>query len=225
MKIAIDGPAASGKSTVARELSLRLKVPYLETGLAYRAVGYLLLAEEGRVPVHLEWDRLKLLLPRIQIEPSIGKTFIYIGSMEVSSFLETEEVGKVASLVGTMREFREHINRIFRRLISGKQCVVEGRDAGTNIVPEADLKVFITASPEERARRRYTQLRKSGKRVSYEKVLKDILERDRRDSMRKDYPLKIPKDAVVIDTTNKTLEEIIEELMTLIRERGYENRS
>lgn len=217
MKIAIDGPAASGKSTVAREVSLKLGIPYLESGLAYRAFGYLILKAKGRVDKVL-WEDLKPLLGSVEIVPKVGTTEVLVEGVRVEGLIHTEDIGRLASLVGSVPEFREEINRYFRRVIGGSQVVVEGRDAGTHIIPEADLKVFLTASPEERARRRMIQLKERGIDADYEEVLKEIIERDRRDMGRERYPFRPAPDAVIIDTTGKGVEEVIEEVIRLAKE-------
>jgi len=215
MRIAVDGPAGSGKSTVAKELSKRLNIPYLETGLAYRAAGYLALKRLGSLD-RLTWEDLKPLLDEIEIIPSIGKTEVKVEGRSLEEKLRSEEVGKAASVIGTIPEFREYINEVFRKVIGEGQAVVEGRDAGTNIIPNADLKIFITASPEERAKRRYLQLKELGVEVSYEEILRKIQERDSRDKEREKYPFKAAPDAVVVDTTGKDVDEVIAEVMDLV---------
>ncbi|EDP76371.1 (d)CMP kinase [Hydrogenivirga sp. 128-5-R1-1] len=215
MKIAIDGPAGSGKSTIARKLSVRLGIPYLETGLAYRAAGFLVLKHLGAVS-ELSWKEIEPLLHRLEIEPRVGKTVVRVDGEELGEELKGEDVGRVASLVGTVGRFREFINEYFRSLLKGRQAVVEGRDAGTNIIPDAELKLFITASPEERAERRFRQLKRAGVEVSYEEILRGIVERDERDSQRKDYPFKPAPDAVIVDTTGKSVDEVIREIISMV---------
>ncbi|WP_457600284.1 (d)CMP kinase [Hydrogenivirga sp.] len=221
MRIAIDGPAGSGKSTVARELSIKLSLPYLETGLAYRAAGYLLFERYGRLE-SVSWDMLEPLLGRLEIEPKVGGTEVRADGRRLNEELRDEEVGRLASLVGTLGEFREYINSLFREIIGSGQAVVEGRDAGTNIIPDADLKLFITATPEERARRRYEQLRRLGREADYETILEKILERDNRDINRKDYPFKPAPDAIVVDTTGKDIEEVLREVLSIVESKRDE---
>ncbi len=213
MKIAIDGPSASGKSSVAKKISEILNYPYLETGLVYRAFAFLSIKKKIK-PENFE----KLFKENIKVIPEIGKTVVKIDKESVDeNFLKTEEVGKRASELGAIPEFRERINEFFRKIIGNRQIVVEGRDAGTHIIPNADLKFFITASAEERARRRYLQLKELGFNVSYEEVLKQIIERDKRDRERPKYPFKPAEDAIIIDTTNKSLEEVIDEILSFIK--------
>ena len=217
MKITVDGPAGSGKSYIAKGISLRLGIPYLETGLAYRAVGYLLLKQEGRLE-EISWEKIKPLLSRIEMLPTVGETKVSVDGEEVKGdLLRGEEVGRAASVVGTVPQFREYINDLFRRLIGSGQAVIEGRDAGTHIFPEAELKLFITASPEERARRRWKQLREKGIDADLEEILERILERDRRDEERERYPFRPAEDAIVIDTTDMGPEESLEKALSIVR--------
>jgi len=216
MKIAIDGPSASGKSTLAKIISEKLNIPYLETGLVYRTFAYLSV-KFGVPPQDLE----NLFNIPLEVIPKVGKTEVYVeGKLIAEEELKSEEVGKRASELGSIPEFRERINKLFREIIGEKQMVVEGRDAGTHIIPEAPVKVFVTASPEERARRRYKQLRELGHEVTFEEVLKKIVERDKRDMERPKYPFKPAKDAVIIDTTGKSIDQVVEEVLKVIHERS-----
>ncbi len=215
MIITIDGPAASGKSTVAKRLAQRLKVPYLETGIIYRAVGYLLSTRGVQNP---DEKQALELLDELEIEPSPEGTKVLWKGKKLGSELYTEEVGRLASRVATLPRFREKVNETFRELLKGKSAVVEGRDAGTYIFPDAPLKFFITASPQERAKRRYRQLVNQGKDADYEEILKAIMERDERDRNRPKYPFRPAPDAVVIDTTHKEAKEVLEEVLERLNE-------
>jgi len=216
MKIAIDGPSASGKSTLAKIISEKLNIPYLETGLVYRTFAYLSV-KFSVSPENFE----KLFNIPLEVIPKVGKTEVYVeGKLIAEEELKSEEVGKRASELGSIPEFRERINKLFREIIGEKQMVVEGRDAGTHIIPEAPVKVFVTASPEERARRRYKQLRELGYEVTFEEVLKKIVERDKRDMERPKYPFKPAKDAVIIDTTGKSIDQVVVEVLKVIHERS-----
>ncbi len=224
MKITIDGPAGSGKSSVARAVSLKFKIPYLETGLAYRAVGYLVIKKFGKVE-SISWEQIKTLLPLLKIVPEVGRTRIFVEGREIEKELKSEDVGNMASVIGTIAEFREYINEVFRKLLKNSSGVIEGRDAGTNIFPDADIKIFITASPEERAKRRYKQLRSIGIDVSYEEILKKIKERDERDMKREKYPFRPAPDAIVIDTTNLSEEEVIKKVMDIVNKVWKESQT
>ncbi|GAB6064995.1 (d)CMP kinase [Aquifex pyrophilus] len=214
MKIAIDGPSASGKSTIAKYISEKLGIPYLETGLVYRTLAYISV-KENIPPENFE----EVFKKSFEVIPEIGKTIVKIKGEELKeNLLKTEEVGKRASELGAIPEFRERINKLFREIIDEKQMVVEGRDAGTHIIPEADVKIFITASPEERAKRRYEQLREMGIDISYEEVLQKILERDKRDMERPKYPFRPAEDAIIVDTTGMNIEEVFKKVMKIIYE-------
>ncbi len=214
MKIAIDGPSASGKSTVAKYISEKLSIPYLETGLVYRALAFISL-NENISPKNFE----EIFNKDFEIISEVGRTVIKLYGKELDeNMLKTEEVGKRASELGAIPEFRERINKLFREIIDEKQMVVEGRDAGTHIIPEADVKIFITASPEERAKRRYEQLKKIGINTSYGEILRKILERDKRDMERPKYPFRPAEDAIIIDTTGMSIEEVFNKVMKIIYE-------
>ncbi len=150
--------------------------------------------------------------------PEVGKTSVYYEKEEISELLSSEEVGRTASIIASYPSLRERINEFFRDLMKGKQFVAEGRDAGSFIFPDADIKFFITASVEERAMRRYQQLKAQGIETTYEEILKALIERDERDKNRPVYPFLPPKDAIVIDTTSLSVEEVVERVLSKIRE-------
>ena len=162
MKIAIDGPSASGKSTIAKLLSQRLGIPYLETGLLYRLFGYIAY-KRGTTELPLD----ELFREDFKVVLDVGKTEVYWRGKRLSEEVTGEEVGRYASLLGEVPAFRERMIKFFRELVGSSQVVGEGRDVGTHIFPQADYKFFINASPEERARRRYLELKEKGMDVSY----------------------------------------------------------
>lgn len=217
MKITIDGPAGSGKSFIARGVSKELGIPYLETGLAYRAVAYALLREKKEIR-SVSWEDIKPVVEELFLTPRIGSTEVFLRGESVKrEELASEEVGKVASLVGTISPFRERINVTFRSIVGDGQAVIEGRDAGTRIFPDAEVKLFITASPLERARRRWAQLKGSGSEESLSSILKKIKDRDERDTKREDSPLVPAYDAFVIDTTDLSPEESLRIALEIIK--------
>ncbi|MCS7195682.1 MAG: (d)CMP kinase [Aquificaceae bacterium] len=214
MKVTIDGPAGSGKSTVAKEVSRRLGFPYLNTGLLYRAFAYMCMSEGLKGE-----EVLKVFEKPIKVRLDIATTEVFYGGEEIGQKLGSEEVGSIASQIATLPAFRERINQFFRALVGEVQAVIEGRDAGTHIFPDAELKIFLTASAEERARRRWEQLRLEGIEVDYQEILRAILERDERDKNRPIYPFKPAEDAVLIDTTQMGIGEVVEKVLELIKER------
>ncbi|SHK19265.1 (d)CMP kinase [Thermocrinis minervae] len=212
MKIAVDGPAASGKSSVARELSKILNLPYLETGKVYRLFAYIASQNKVKYPLSLFNEDFDVVF-------DIGITRVFYRGKELSEELYTEEVSTEASKLASLPELREKMIEFFRALVGQRQVVAEGRDVGTHIFPNADIKFFITADPRERARRRYKDLVSKGIKVTYEEVLKSIVERDKRDSERPLYPFRPAEDAIIVDTTNKTLEEVVKEILSYILQK------
>ena len=203
MKIAIDGPAGSGKSTIARLVAGRLGFNYIDTGAMYRA---------------LAWKAIHLCIPFTDIE-ALGRMLdetcfsFFNGKMcldrkVLSSEIRSPELSRLASDISKLKIIRDYLTAEQRNLSNESSVVMEGRDIGTVVLPEAEFKFFLTASPEERARRRVLQLTEMGKSCNYDDVLRDILFRDRNDSTRELAPLKPADDAIIIDTTDMTIDEI-----------------
>ena len=215
MIIAIDGPAGSGKSTVAKLVAKKLGFFYLDTGAMYRAVAYKMKKEnlsEKELIKKLDNIDLKLL------DTDEGIKVILDGE-DITEKIRTEEIGKLASKIAKIPKIREKLVQLQRKIaLEAKNAVLEGRDIGTVVFPDAELKIFMTASPEERAKRRYLQLKQKGENPSYEDILKSVLERDKADMERKVAPLKPAKDAIVIDTTNKTIEEVVDIIVAKAKE-------
>lgn len=211
--IAIDGPAGAGKSTVARAVAVRLGFFLLDTGAIYRALA--LGATRAGVPLS-DGPGTGELAARLQIrfDPS-GRVFL--GDEDISQAIRTPEVSHGASMVSAHPEVRAALLDLQRRLASQGGCVVEGRDIGTVVLPWAPLKIFLTASPEERARRRYEELRAKGAGVDYAQTLAELKERDHRDSTRASAPLRQAEDAVPVDTSGMTLPAVIDLISALAR--------
>jgi cytidylate kinase len=218
MKIAIDGPAGSGKSTIAKILSKELNLPYLDTGKVYRAFAYI--AKEEGIDMTNTKQVLSLFDKAPVVHISVAKTEVSIGGKCLDVELKGEDTGRYASMMGSIPEFRERMVKFFRKLVGDAQVVAEGRDVGTHIFPDAPIKLFITASLEERARRRFLEL--SG--VSFQEVLKALAERDKRDMERPIYPFKPAEDAIIVDTTGKSIEQAVEEVLRIIKGRAIKSR-
>jgi cytidylate kinase len=218
MKIAIDGPAGSGKSTIAKILSKELNLPYLDTGKVYRAFAYI--AKEEGIDMTNTKQVLSLFDKAPVVHISVAKTEVSIGGKCLDVELKGEDTGRYASMMGSIPEFRERMVKFFRKLVGDAQVVAEGRDVGTHIFPDAPIKLFITASLEERARRRFLEL--SG--VSFQEVLKALAERDKRDMERPIYPFKPAEDAIIVDTTGKSIEQAVEEVLRIIKGRAIKLR-
>jgi len=220
MIIAIDGPSGAGKSTLGKMLAKKLNLLYLDTGAMYRAVA--LAVTRARVP-YRDIDRIADIAENAEIdlvgEPDAMK--VMLDGEDVSVDIRTLEAAQAASVVSTISEVRrimvEHQRQIGRSAPKG--CVLEGRDIGSVVFPNADIKFFLTAKPEARARRRHTEDQSKGRISTYEQTLAEINERDERDVSREDSPLTISDDAVVIDTSELDLTEVFEQMTSAIRER------
>ncbi|KUK14004.1 MAG: (d)CMP kinase [Synergistetes bacterium] len=214
MIVAIDGPAGSGKTTIAKLVAKRLGFFYLDTGAIYRAFTLKL------IRLGFPIDDLKKIcdiLDSTSIDIRDGRLFL--DGEDVTELIRDPEVDKRVSLVAKIAKVRERLLPFQRRLVSGKNAVVEGRDMGTVVFPKAEVKVFLTASLEERARRRHKELIQRGKNLSFDEVLEDLQKRDEIDSNREVAPLKIASDAIIIDTTGKTIDEVVEEVVSIVLQR------
>jgi CMP/dCMP kinase len=198
MVIAIDGPAGSGKSTVARAVARELRATYLDSGAMYRAVGLMTLRDGGPASEHAE-----------ALEIELGERVIANGQ-DVTEAIREPEVTEAASRVATNPKVREALVRKQRELLAGGDWVVEGRDIGTVVAPDAAVKVFLTASPEERARRRAADLG-----ADAETVLRDQTLRDAQDTAREHSPLEVAPGAIELDTTGLTVDEVVERIVEL----------
>ena len=216
--IAIDGPVAAGKTTVGREVARRLDYIYLDTGIMYRAVGWL--SRERQVS--LEDDvGLGRLAREVPIRVEVGENnLVTVGDRQLGTELEEQDVARRASLVATLPEVRRALVAQQRALATEGDIVMVGRDIGTVVLPGADLKVFVTGSVRERARRRWRDLRREDREVDFEQVLQDTLARDHRDSTRADSPLVAADDAVTVDTDGMTVEQVVEQIISRLGKGG-----
>lgn len=217
--IAIDGPAGAGKSTVARELSRRLGYVYVDTGAMYRVVG-LLARERGIGPD--EGARLGELADGLDIRfeaRAEANQAVYADGRDVTAAIRDQPIGEWASKVSTQGEVRERMVAAQRRIAREGGAVLEGRDIGTVVFPDADLKFYLDASAEERGLRRYHQLRERGEPAVLAEIVAEIAERDRRDRSRAHSPLRCAPDAERVDTTRRSAEEVLALLLERCRER------
>lgn len=219
--IAIDGPAGAGKSAVARLLAARLGLPYVDTGSIYRAVA-LLAVEAGISLPPDETGARKLVDLAQQLHIRFGGTIdepkVFLGAREVTSALRSVTISKAASVVSTIPEVRTELLAL-QRALGERGAVVEGRDIGTVVFPDAVVKFFLTARPEVRAQRRVRELQGSGANVDFPSVLEEIRQRDLRDATREVSPLRPAADAMILDTSDLSLEEVVEELIKLVHQR------
>lgn len=212
--MAIDGPAGSGKSTIAKILAERHNLTYLDTGAMYRMVAYYFLENN----VDLDNDaEVRLNLAKVVLD--IRDNRFFLNGKDVSEEIRTPRVSGLVSFVARLKRVRERLVELQREISSGKNVVLDGRDIGTVVFPDASLKIFLVASPEERAKRRMKDYEEKGIKESYEKVLEGIKERDLIDSTRKESPLKKADDAVEIDTSNLNIEEVTEIISKMIVEK------
>jgi cytidylate kinase len=213
-KIAIDGPAGSGKTTVAKGVAKRLGIDYLDTGAMYRIVG-LYLHNLGIDPS--QTDKIEEQLRNVSIEYKDGK--YYLNGRVVGDEIRTAEAGMYASLYSSNIAVRNFLTRLQKEICTPRSIVAEGRDIGTVVMPDAQVKIFLVASPEVRAKRRYEELKNKGIDVDYNELLKQIIERDKNDSSRDVAPLVKAKDAVEIDTSDLTIEEVVEKILEIVRKK------
>ena len=213
--IAIDGPAGSGKSLMAKMLSEKKGYTYLDTGAMYRTVA--LKAIRSGIDT-LDGDKLSKLIKNIDIELVItdNKQHMYLDKECVDDFIRTNQISKGASDVSKFPSVRLFLVDMQRNVAKNHNVVMEGRDIGTYVLPNAEFKFYLTASNEKRAERRYQQMVQDGKETTYEQVLEDIIYRDNQDSKRDFAPLKKAEDAILIDTTNMGINEVFDTLLRYI---------
>ena len=208
--VTLDGPSGSGKGTVGRLLAHVLNFNYLDSGLLYRAVAILVI-EKGIALSDV--SNIEEIARNMNLEFSSENNKIFLDGIDVSNSIRTEEISIVSSKVAQLKSVRAILHEIQRGYLKGNGLIADGRDMGTVIFPDADLKIFITASPEARAYRRYKELLARGESVSLRDLERSIASRDRSDSERKISPLVPAVDAIIIDTSNMTVEEVKDEIV------------
>lgn len=223
LNIAIDGPAGAGKSTIARALADKLGARYLDTGAMYRAVA--LLAERAGVDPG-DGEAMERILPDANIAvryDDAGVQHVYLSGEDVTGQLRTNSISMGASMVGLHMAVRRKLTELQRRVAKENDVVMDGRDITTNVLPDTPYKFYLTASVEERARRRYQQLlRRGGTDKTLEEIEREIVARDKNDMERDYMPLRRAEDAVLIDSSSLTIDEVTEQMLRLIREKEKE---
>lgn len=212
--IAIDGPAGAGKSTIARAAAGKMNLIYVDTGAMYRAMA-LFMVREG---VDLQNEPAiirKCQEADITIRYEDGVQVVLLNGENVNAYLRTEEVGYAASVVSVIPEVREKLVELQKRLAAESDCIMDGRDIGTCVLPRADRKIYLTAGSAVRAKRRYDELTAKGESCDLEKIRADIEERDYRDMHRETSPLRQAEDAVLVDTSDMTVEEVIDRILSI----------
>lgn len=216
--VAIDGPSGAGKSTIAKRLAATLGYVYVDTGAMYRTVGLAMLRRDIDVN-----DKAAVIAALADIEVSIayvdGTQRVLLNGEDVSDQIRTPEVSMAASVTSAIPEVRKFLFETQQKLARENNVIMDGRDIGTVVLPNAKVKIFLSASVEDRARRRFDELKEKGMDVSFEDVLEDMKQRDYNDSHRDVAPLKPADDAVSVDTTGNTLEESVALMESIVKEK------
>jgi cytidylate kinase len=218
MIIAIDGPAGAGKSTIAKLIAKQLGLVYIDTGAMYRAVG--LKAKRNNIACS-EQEKIEEMLKNTEVElkNENGATAVYLDGENVSTEIRLPEISRMASDISAVPVVRYAMVEMQRSMANKTDTILDGRDIGTFVLPNADVKIFLTASVEERAERRYKELIARGENVKREDVRSDIEKRDYNDSHRALAPLKKADDATEVDTTGMTIDQVCEKIISLVRNK------
>lgn len=211
-RVAIDGPSGAGKSTIAKSVAKKLGIDYIDTGAMYRAVGYKMKQEEIGTE---DLDKLEAMLAETDID--FVKGDIILDGNIVNDVIRTSEISQMASKCSAIPMVREKLVDIQRGMGSRKSVIMDGRDIGTNVLKDAEYKIFLTASAEERAERRHKELLEKGENITFEEVLRDIRERDHNDMTRALNPLRKAEDALEVDTTGLDIEQVTELVLKEVR--------
>lgn len=216
--IAIDGPAGAGKSTIAKMVAKKLSFIYVDTGAMYRAMA-LYLYRKGISADDPEKIAAACGGADISIEYRNGEQVVLLGDENVNPYLRTEEVSAMASKSSAVPQVRVRLVQLQQELAASQNVVMDGRDIGTVVLPDAQVKIYLTASVEVRARRRFRELQERGEAAVFETIAAEIAERDHRDMTREVSPLKLADDAILVDTSDMTIEEVTERILTIVREK------
>lgn len=211
-QIAIDGPSGAGKSTIAKIIAKNLGIDYIDTGAMYRAIGLKMMRQGLAME---ENDELMRLLETTDVDFDSGK--VYLDGEDVSGIIRTQEISKAASDCSAFQSVREKLVELQQAMGKRKSVIMDGRDIGTVVLKDAEYKYYLTATAEERAMRRFKELSEKGASDSYEKVLNDIISRDYNDMNRKVTPLKQAEDAVLIDSTDMSIDEVVDFIVSRIK--------
>ena len=219
ISVAIDGPAGAGKSTIARRLAAELGYRYVDTGAIYRTVAYFM-DLWGVSPKDVDGVNRYIDELTVEIEyDEDGLQHMMMNGMDVTKDIRTPDISQKASLISAHACVRDMLLDMQRELAEQHNVVMDGRDIGTVVLPHATVKIFLTASPEVRAKRRCDELSAKGQKVDYNKVLKDIQQRDYQDTHREIAPLKMSRDSIKVDTSDMTIEEVLEKLKDIVAQK------
>lgn len=215
LQIALDGPAGAGKSTIAKILAEELKLFYVDTGAMYRAIADKLL--KNGTPIKDESKVTQIAKSTEVVLDHSEQRIVWCDGEDVTQEIRSPEVSRAVSVVASYPGVRERLVELQRFEAERGGVVMDGRDIGTYVLPDADFKIFLTATPEERARRRWVELEKAGKNVTFQEVAQDMMERDRLDTEREVSPLRPAQDAIILDTTGLSINELVAKILALVR--------
>lgn len=218
INIAIDGPAGAGKSTIAKAIAKKRNLIYVDTGAMYRAIALYFL-RKGIASDDVEAIEQEIPKVDVSIHYENGEQIVMLNGENVNSLIRTQEVGNMASTVSVHKKVREKLVELQRALAAKTSVVMDGRDIGTTVLPDAKVKIYLTASADVRARRRQAELAEKGMLSDFETVQREILDRDKRDMTRKHSPLCKAEDAVEVDTSDMTMAEAVEAIDAVVTER------
>ena len=213
--VAVDGPAGSGKGTITKKIAERIGLINIDTGALYRSVTLYMIRNNIELQ---DEEKIEEMLKNINIEfrKEDNQEKVYLDGEDVTREIREKAVNEMVSPVSTIGRIRENITNLSKKIAEGKQIIMEGRDIGTNVFPNANVKIYLDATPEERANRRLKQNEEKGINIPYEEILENVKYRDYTDSHRELSPLKQADDAIYIDTTNMTIEEVVEKIINEI---------
>ena len=220
--IAVDGPAGAGKSTIAKKVAKKMELVYVDTGAMYRAMA-LFMIRENVAGDDIDTIDAKCVEADITLKYENGEQVVCLNGENVNAYLRTEEVGKMASSVATRKKVRERVVSRQKELAKTTDVIMDGRDIGTCVLPDADVKIFLTASSRVRAQRRYDELTAKGESCDIDVIEKDIIERDERDMTRKESPLRQAEDAVLVDTSDMNIDEVVDAIIKICEDKKRGN--
>lgn len=216
--VAIDGPAGAGKGTITKLVGEKKNLIYIDTGALYRCVTLYMIRNKISLD---ETDKIKEMLNKINIElkKEDNEDLVFLNGEDVTKLIREKEVNELVSQVSHVIEVRENITNLSRKIAEGKNVIMEGRDIGTNVFPKADVKIYLDATPEERARRRMKQNREKGIDIPYDEILKNIIYRDNNDKTSDVAPLKQAEDAFYIDSSDIPIEKVVDRVIEIIEKK------
>ncbi|MED9903171.1 MAG: (d)CMP kinase [Lachnospiraceae bacterium] len=220
--VAIDGPAGAGKSTIAKQVAKKMNLVYVDTGAMYRAMA-LFMIRAGIKETDTDKIDCRCEDADITIKYESGEQVVYLNGENVNAYLRTEEVGNMASVSSARPKVRKKLVSLQKQLARTTDVIMDGRDIGTCVLPDADVKIYLTASSAIRAKRRFDELTAKGESCNLKEIEKDIIERDKRDMTRKESPLKKAEDAILVDSSDMTIEEVISAITDICEKQKGSN--